>query len=58
MKAIILAAGASTRLYPLTLSKPKALLPIAGRTILDQQIESLIAAHIDEVILVMGYKKK
>lgn len=58
MKAIILAAGASTRLYPLTLSKPKALLPIAGRTILDQQIESLIAAHIDEVILVMGYKKE
>ena len=30
MKALILAAGYATRLYPLTIDRPKALLPIAG----------------------------
>lgn len=41
MKALILAAGYSTRLYPLTLNQPKALLPIAGRPMLDYLIDHL-----------------
>ena len=41
MKAIILAAGYATRLYPLTLDKPKALLPIGGRTMLDHLVEGI-----------------
>ena len=39
MKAIILAAGYATRLYPLTKDTPKALLPVAGRTILDRLLD-------------------
>ncbi|MCK4649408.1 NDP-sugar synthase, partial [bacterium] len=35
MKALILAAGYATRLYPLTKDRPKPLLPIAGKPILE-----------------------
>lgn len=41
MKAVILAAGYGTRLYPLTLNKPKALLEVGGRAILDRVLESV-----------------
>ena len=43
MKAIILAAGYATRLYPLTKDKAKALLPIGEKTILDYIMEKLEA---------------
>ncbi|MBN1353716.1 MAG: nucleotidyltransferase family protein [Candidatus Omnitrophica bacterium] len=43
MTAIILAAGYGTRLYPLTLDKPKAFLEVGGKTILDRLIEKLKA---------------
>jgi len=43
MKAIILAAGYATRLWPLTRHIPKALLPIAGKPIIDFIIEEMIA---------------
>ena len=39
--AVLLAAGYATRLYPLTKDMPKALLPLGGRTILDEVIRSL-----------------
>lgn len=57
MKAIILTAGYATRLYPLTLNKPKALLEVAGRTILDyiyDKIESVKA--VSEVYVVTNHK--
>ena len=41
MKAIILAAGYATRLYPLTLNTPKALLPIGGRPLMDYLVEGI-----------------
>ena len=41
MKAIILAAGRGTRLYPITLNKPKGLLEIGDETILDRLIYQL-----------------
>ena len=43
MRALILAAGYSTRLYPLTLNTPKALLPIGGRAMLDYLVDHLSA---------------
>ncbi len=53
MNAIILAAGFGTRLYPLTKFKPKALLEIGDKTILDHLVEKLeISPLIKEVILV------
>ncbi len=41
MKGIVLAAGYGTRLYPLTLNKPKPLLPVAGRPIIEYILERL-----------------
>ncbi len=41
MDVILLAGGYATRLYPLTKDRPKALLPVAGKTILDHNIEAL-----------------
>ena len=53
MKAIILAAGFGTRLYPLTLDLPKALLRIGNKTILDHLMVKLdTLSAVDEVILV------
>jgi glucose-1-phosphate thymidylyltransferase len=53
MKAVILAAGYATRLYPLTKDRPKALLPVAGRPLLDYTLDKIAACPaIDEILLV------
>jgi UDP-N-acetylglucosamine diphosphorylase / glucose-1-phosphate thymidylyltransferase / UDP-N-acetylgalactosamine diphosphorylase / glucosamine-1-phosphate N-acetyltransferase / galactosamine-1-phosphate N-acetyltransferase len=57
MKAIMMVAGRSTRTYPLTLSRPKPLLKVANRTIIEHNLESLCGI-VDEVILVVGYMKE
>lgn len=54
MKAIILAAGYATRLYPLTLHVPKALLPIADKPILDYIVEELVSIPVMKEILVVS----
>ncbi|MBU1704508.1 MAG: NTP transferase domain-containing protein, partial [Nanoarchaeota archaeon] len=43
MKAIILAAGYATRLYPLTLNKPKPLLEVKGKPIIEHIINKIKA---------------
>lgn len=48
-------AGRSTRLYPLTLDKPKCLLEVGGRTLLEYQIDALARCGISELVLVTGY---
>lgn len=57
MKAIILAAGYATRLYPLTLNIPKALLKIGDKTILEHIINEVETVEgIDEIIIVSNHK--
>lgn len=57
MKAIVLAAGYATRLYPLTKDRPKPLLEVAGKTILDYIVEKMDRVNqIDEVIIVTNDK--
>jgi len=58
MKAIIIAAGMSSRLMELTDDKPKCMLDIGGKTILQQQIETFNKCGIDEIIVIRGYKKE
>jgi len=57
MQAVILAAGKSTRTYPLTLAKPKPLLKVANKTLLEHNLDNL-KGIVDEVIIVVGYKKE
>ena len=57
MKALILAAGYATRLYPLTKEYPKPLLEVEGRPIIDYLIEKLgEAEEVDEIIVVINSK--
>lgn len=58
MKAVIMAAGSGTRMWPLTETRPKCLLPIAGKPIVYHQIKELSAAGIDEFIFVVREKKE
>ena len=57
MKAVILAAGYATRLYPLTENKPKCLLTVGGRTILDSIVAKIERIeNCDEVLIVTNAK--
>lgn len=55
MKAIIPVAGAGTKLRPHTYTQPKALIPMAGKTILSVIIDDLIKWNIEEYIFIIGY---
>jgi UDP-N-acetylglucosamine diphosphorylase/glucosamine-1-phosphate N-acetyltransferase len=54
-KAILLAAGDSTRMLPLSANLPKHLLPIAGKPLLFHTLEALERAGIEETLIVYGY---
>ncbi len=56
MRALVLAAGYATRLYPLTLNQPKALLGVGGRPMLDRLLERLEAMGVVETIVVTNAK--
>ncbi len=55
MKAIIPVAGAGTKLRPHTYTQPKALIPLAGKTILSIIVDQLREAGINEFIFIVGY---
>ena len=58
MKAVILAAGHGTRLWPLSESMPKVMVSIANRPIIDYVVDSLVANSIKEIAVVVGYHKE
>ena len=55
MKAVILAAGEGIRLQPLSLTRPKVMLPIAGDPLLQTIVESLKSNGITDVCMIVGY---
>lgn len=55
MKAIILAAGIASRLRPLTNDRPKCLLKIGNRSLLERTIDALLENNIREIVIVTGY---
>jgi len=57
-RAIILAAGFEPELLPLTRHRPKAMLEVNGRTILERQVEMLRRCGVRDVVVVRGYMKE
>jgi len=55
LKAIVLAAGEGKRLRPYTLDRPKCLVEIDGRSLLDRQLDVLQTENIHPIILIGGY---
>lgn len=55
MQAIVLAAGEGSRMRPLTSEKPKVMLPVCGRPLLEEIALRAIQAGIDEFVFVVGY---
>lgn len=58
MKAVIVAAGLSSRLRPLTNDLPKGLLEVGGETILERSITNLEATGHDEIVVVVGFLRE
>ncbi|MBS6826983.1 MAG: NTP transferase domain-containing protein [Methanobrevibacter smithii] len=58
LKAIILSAGEGSRMRPLTLTKPKTMLPVAGKPIIQYNIESLRDNGITDILLIVCYKEE
>lgn len=56
MKAIILSAGQGSRLLPLTADRPKCLIEFAGRTLLDWQLDALVANGFRDITVVVGFR--
>lgn len=58
MKTIILAAGQGTRLRPLTDDRPKCLVEVNGRSILDRQLDTMHACGIEDsdIMIIAGYR--
>jgi choline kinase len=55
-RAIILAAGKGSRLLPLTADRPKCLIELSGRTLLEWQLDSLVEAGVTEIFVVSGFR--
>ena len=56
--AVILAAGLSSRFAPISYERPKGLLKVRGEVLIERQIEQLRAAGVNDIVVVVGYKKE
>lgn len=57
-QAVLLAAGTGTRLMPLTEDRPKCMVEIAGRAIVDTLLDALAELKIEEIVVVTGYRSE
>ena len=56
MKAVVLAAGEGTRMWPLAATKPKHLLPVAGKPIISYILQALAQNSVRDILMVVGFK--
>ncbi len=57
MKVVIIAAGKGTRMHPFTLSRPKPLIPVGGKPLIEHTVTALKNCGIKEIIVVIGHLK-
>ena len=58
MQCVILAAGEGKRMRPLTASRPKVMLPVANRPMLEHLVEAVKKTGIEDFIFVVGYREE
>ena len=58
MKAVILAAGEGIRLRPLTLYKPKVMIRVANRPILEYVVRALAHNRVKDILMIVGYRRE
>ncbi|WP_457741412.1 sugar phosphate nucleotidyltransferase [Thermococcus sp.] len=58
MKAVILAGGRGTRLLPLTVYRPKPMIPFFNKPLMEYALQNLIKAGVDEIYVLVGYLKE
>ena len=56
--AVILAAGEGRRLAPLTNRRPKPMLPVVNKPLLEHVVEACVAAEIDRIVIIVGYERE
>jgi len=58
MQAVILTAGEGTRMRPLTLTRPKTMLPVAGKPILQYSVDALRDNGVHDIVMITGYHEE
>jgi len=58
MQAVVMAAGRGTRMGERTDERPKGMIPVGGEPLLKHLVRSLADAGIDEIVLVVGYRRR
>ncbi len=58
MQAVVLAAGKGTRLRPLTEDKPKVLVEVDGKPLIEDVFDNLLEIGVTELVVVVGYQKE
>ncbi|AUX09558.1 UDP-N-acetylglucosamine pyrophosphorylase/Glucosamine-1-phosphate N-acetyltransferase [Halalkaliarchaeum desulfuricum] len=56
MQTVVLAAGKGTRMRPLTESRPKPMLPVAGRPLVEHTVDAAVEAGASRLVIVVGYR--
>ncbi|MGH9246395.1 MAG: sugar phosphate nucleotidyltransferase [Acidimicrobiales bacterium] len=57
MRAVVLVGGFGTRLWPLTLTTPKQMLPVVDRPMVEWVVDQVVRHGIDDVVLSLGYRR-